>query len=176
MFQYLTTNYVGTLQHICRNYGLYDQYLMMKKGWLDNMLTPLSFNMELRVWTVFHHSGIVELFRWGGLVNFNNEIDHRHIPGGSLDLSISIATTLMMRIHMGQSRRSASDLTKATALRHWHSSRLRSGYALCSSRLTFCWNFFMSNSWKRRNDFNYCKGYFISRDWENHFVCKHTAR
>jgi hypothetical protein len=69
------------------------------------------------------------------------------LPGGSLDLSMSMATTLMMRIQMGQSRRSGSDLTKATALRHWHSRRRLSGYALCSSRLTFCWNFFMSNSW-----------------------------
>lgn len=40
------------------------------------------------------------------------------LPGGNLDLSISIATTLIIRTQMGHSSTSGSDFTKAMALKH----------------------------------------------------------
>lgn len=49
------------------------------------------------------------------------------LPGGNLLFSMSIATTLMISTQMGQSNVSASDLTKATADKHWVSKRRRSG-------------------------------------------------
>lgn len=72
-----------------------------------------------------------------------------HLPGGSLALSMSRATTLMIMTQTGLSSSSASDLTKAMLEMHWHSRRRLSGYACLSSRLTFAWNFFMSNNWKK---------------------------
>lgn len=68
------------------------------------------------------------------------------LPGGSLDLSISMATTFMINTQIGHSNSSCSLLTKAIALRHWHSNLLRSGYARRNSLLTFDWNFFISNT------------------------------
>lgn len=73
---------------------------------------------------------------------------NRYLLGGNFDLSMSMATTFMINTHMGLSNMSCSFLTKLMALKHWHSKRLRSGYALRNSRDTFCWNFFMSNNWK----------------------------
>lgn len=51
----------------------------------------------------------------------------KYSPGGSLLLSMSIATTLMMSTQIGQSSTSFSDLTNAIADRHCVSSRRRSG-------------------------------------------------
>ena len=68
------------------------------------------------------------------------------LPAGNLTLSISSATMLMSMIQMGLSSNSCSFLTKAMAEMHWLSNFRRSGYVLFISRLTFCWNFFMSKS------------------------------
>lgn len=73
-----------------------------------------------------------------------------HLPGGNLDFNMSRATTLMIMTQIGQFRISFSFFTKTIVLRHWHSRRLLSGYALWHSLVTFCWNFVMSNSWKIR--------------------------
>lgn len=79
------------------------------------------------------------------ITNYDTICDYG-LPGGNLDLSISIATTLIIRTQMGHSSTSGSDLTKAMALKHWHSRRRLSGYARRNSRFTFDWNFFMSNN------------------------------
>ena len=51
---------------------------------------------------------------------------------------------------MGQLRTSVSAAPpKATMLRHCASSFRRSGYCRFSSRFMFCWNFFMSKTWKK---------------------------
>lgn len=74
-----------------------------------------------------------------------------HSPGGSLDLSMSMATMLMIMTQIGQSKMSCSFLTKAMRHTHWVSSLERSGYWRRISRFTFCWNLFMSKScWERR--------------------------
>ena len=85
---------------------------------------------------------------------------------GNLAFSISRATTLISIIQTGQSNTSGSDFTMAIVEIHWTvnmitrhfltniavynftwvSSFNLSGYCLLSSLLTFCWNFFMSNS------------------------------
>lgn len=49
------------------------------------------------------------------------------LPGGSLLLSMSIATTLIIIIHIGHSRISFSDFTKLITDRHCVSRRRRSG-------------------------------------------------
>lgn len=72
-----------------------------------------------------------------------------NLLGGNFDLSISMATTFIINTHIGLSNMSGSFFTKLIALKHWHSRRLRSGYALRNSLDTFCWNFFMSNNWKK---------------------------
>lgn len=88
---------------------------------------------------------VKESFQW----QYGSQERNSHSPGGNLLLSISIATTLTINTHMGQSSMSFSDLTNATADKHWVSNRRRSGYARLSSRFTFDWNFFMSNNYRR---------------------------
>ena len=95
---------------------------------------------------------------WGGPVDIRlsgpgaDWARYRDMPGGNLDLSISMATILITMIHSGHrsgssrettpssetSSSSSSAAPNAMALIHWFSNLSRSGLDLLSSRLKFC--------------------------------------
>lgn len=73
-------------------------------------------------------------------------------PGGSFDLSISMATMLIISIQIGVCKISASfECPNEITLMHCASNLRRSGYGRFSSLFMFCWNFFMSKTWNETN-------------------------